>query len=103
MTIIRVKGFKIFRDRHGHLRCYHRETGIAIDLKKMPLGSAGFIAECAKIAALADTQAAKEKPGTLGSLICDYRKSTSRARVRIGRTWLCLRAAPRRHALIGPH
>ena len=27
MTVIRVKGFKIFDDRHGHKRCYHRKTG----------------------------------------------------------------------------
>jgi len=77
MTITRVKGFNIFRDRHGHWRCYHRKTGIAIDLKKAPIGSAAFYAECAKIAAVAEqmTAAAEEKPGTLGLLICDYRKS----------------------------
>ncbi len=76
MTVIRVKGFKIFRDRNGHLRCYHRKTGVPVDLKKAPIGSAGFIAECARITAIADAKAAeKEKPGTLGLLICDYRKS----------------------------
>jgi hypothetical protein len=67
MTIIRVKGFKIFRDRHGQSRCYHRKTGVPIDLKKTPIGSAEFIAECAKIAAL-QKGTEKEKPGTLGSL-----------------------------------
>ena len=74
MTIIRVKGFKIFPDRHGHLRCYHRATGVAVDLKKAPLGSAEFLAACAKIAAHA-ARNAKTAPGTLGLLICDYRKS----------------------------
>jgi hypothetical protein len=74
MTIIRVKGFKIFRDRHGHWRCYHRKTGIPIDLKKTPIGSAEFIAACANIAAIGD-KAVMEKPGTLGLLIHDYRKS----------------------------
>ena len=24
MTVVRVKGFQIFRDRHGRWRCYHR-------------------------------------------------------------------------------
>ena len=74
MTIIRVKGFKIFRDRHGHWRCYHRETGFPIDLKKTPIGSAEFIADCAKIGALRD-KAVMEKPGTLRLLIHDYRKA----------------------------
>jgi hypothetical protein len=76
MTIVRVTGFKIFPDRHGHLRCYHRKTGLPIDLKKAPIGSAEFLSECARIGALSDAQRAEqEKPGTLGALICDYRAS----------------------------
>jgi hypothetical protein len=75
MTVVRVKGFQIFKDRHGRLRCYHRKSRVSVDLAKAPIGSADFLAECAKIAALADAKAAKEKPGTLGLLICDYRKS----------------------------
>jgi hypothetical protein len=76
MTIVRVKGFKIYLDCRKKLRCYHRETGTPIDLKKTPIGSAEFLAECARIAELAKAKAAgKEKPGTLGLLICDYRKS----------------------------
>jgi integrase len=71
VTIIRVKGFKIFKDRHGHWRCYHRKTGVAIDLRKTPAGTAGFIAECARIGAL--DQKVTEKPGTLRLLIHDYR------------------------------
>jgi hypothetical protein len=31
MPVIRVKGFKIFKDRHGRERCYHRKTGEKID------------------------------------------------------------------------
>jgi hypothetical protein len=76
MTIVRVKGFHIFKDRHGRLRCYHRKTGAPVDLAKAPIGSVEFLAECARIAELAKAKAAgKEKPGTLGLLIHDYRAS----------------------------
>ena len=73
MTRVSVKGFKIFTDRYGKLRCYHRATGTAIDLIKAPLGSAEFFAECTRIAAL--TKVTEEpRPGTLGMLITRYRK-----------------------------
>lgn len=73
MTLIRVRGFKIFEDRHGKPRCYHRKTRHKIDLDLIPLGSAAFFAECEKIRALAKAQQAKEpKPGTLGGLIATY-------------------------------
>jgi hypothetical protein len=75
MTIVRVKGFKLFIDAHGHARCYHRKTGTPIDLRKSPLGSTEFIAECARIGALG--QKAEEKPGLLGTLIRDYRASSA--------------------------
>ena len=74
MTAIRVKGFKIFKDRHGKMRCYHRKTLTPVDLVKAPLGSAEFFAVCAAISA----KLAKEveaKPGTLGMLIRKYRAS----------------------------
>lgn len=71
MTVVRVKGFKIFPDRHGRWRCYHRKTGEKIDLAKAPMGSAGFFAECARITALATST--EPKPGTLGMLIESYR------------------------------
>ena len=71
MTVVRVKGFKIFKDRHGRERCYHRKTGEKIDLTKAPKGSAEFLAECARISALAT--AVTPKPGTLGMLIEAYR------------------------------
>ncbi|MBB4375630.1 integrase [Bradyrhizobium sp. SBR1B] len=71
MTRIKVKGFKIFKDRHGKERCYHRRSGIAIDLRKCPLGSAEFVAEVARIGAM--FVAAAVKPGTLGALIQEYR------------------------------
>jgi integrase len=76
MTAIRVKGFKIFADRHGKMRCYHRATGIAVDLAKSPFGSAEFFAECARIAALTKLYG-PPKPGTLGHLISEYRASPS--------------------------
>lgn len=69
---VRVKGFQIFTDRHGKARCYHRTTRTPIDLEKYPIGSAGFLAECQRIAALMG-QAEAPKPGTLGLLIERYR------------------------------
>jgi integrase len=76
MSRIRMKGFKIFADRHGKLRCYHRKTNVAVDLNHTPLGSAEFFAVCARIAELAK-QDSSPKPGTLGLLIAQYRASTS--------------------------
>jgi integrase len=73
MTKIKLKGFQIFKGRHGKWYAYHRKTRVAVDLKKTPLGSAEFFAECAKIAAVAVARSEKEKPGTLGLLICNYR------------------------------
>lgn len=73
MTIVRVKGFQIFKDRHGRWRCYHRATRTAVDLEKAPLGSAAFFAECAKIAEAVEAKAEQAKPGTLGMLIGLYR------------------------------
>jgi len=73
MTLVRVKGFKIFNDRHGKPRCYHRVTGHKIDLQKTPLGSAGFFVECARIAAIAEARKAQApKPGALGGLVNAY-------------------------------
>ena len=71
MTVIRVKGFKIFKDRLGKPRCYHRGTGHKIDLAKAPMGSAAFFAECERIRALVDAQK-EPKAGTLGGLIAAY-------------------------------
>lgn len=73
MTRVRVRGFKIFADRHGKLRCYHRNTGLKIDLEKMPFGSAEFFAECEKIAATYQASGERAaRPGTLGGLIEHY-------------------------------
>jgi integrase len=74
MTHIRVKGFQIFADRHGKMRCYHRSTRTPVDLRTAPIGSAAFFAECARIAELTKTLG-PPKPGTLGLLIAEYRSS----------------------------
>ena len=72
MSRIRVRGFQIFKDRHGKPRCYHRSSRTPVDLVANPLGSAGFFAACERIAALAN-KAGDAKPGTLGLLIRRYR------------------------------
>jgi integrase len=74
MTIVHVKGFQIFKDRHGKMRCYHRKSRIAIDLESAPIGSAPFLSECARITQQLQPDLAA-RPGTLGRLICDYRAS----------------------------
>ncbi|SFT97388.1 hypothetical protein SAMN05444141_105459 [Pseudovibrio denitrificans] len=76
MTTIRVKGFKIFKDQHGKLRCYHRKTGEAINLEKAPIGSAAFLAECERLTSL-NSVADISRPGTLGNLIDKYRASST--------------------------
>ncbi|KST57478.1 hypothetical protein AO398_08525 [Methylobacterium sp. GXS13] len=72
MTIIRIKGFQIFRDRHGKMRCYHRKSREAIDLTVAPLGSSEFFAECSRISSVQMNLTAK--PGSLGRLIQLYRE-----------------------------
>ena len=72
MTIFRIKGFQIFRDRHGKLRCYHRLTGKPINVTSYPLGSLGFFAECERIRALCE-KVVYPKPGTLSLLIQNYK------------------------------
>jgi integrase len=82
MTIVRVRGFQIFRDRYGKWRCYHRATGTAIDLAKAPLGTAEFFTECMRVAELAKERAERAaaiaaRAGTLGALIEAYRGSAA--------------------------
>jgi hypothetical protein len=72
MTIVRVKGFQFFVDRHGKPRGYHRRTRTPIDLIKARPGSAEFFAECARITELAKA-IMPSKAGTLGSLFDQYR------------------------------
>src|SRR5262245_23107229 len=72
MTIVRIRGIKRFRDRHGKWRCYHRKTGLAI---KAEFGSGEFFEELARLDGLA-RQTAKPKSGTLGMLVTEYRASS---------------------------
>lgn len=71
--IVRVKGFKIFKDRYGKERCYHRATGTAVNLERFKLGSVEFFSECGRIAA--KIKEMTPKPGTLELLIAEYKKS----------------------------
>jgi integrase len=72
MTVIRVKGFKIFADRHGKMRCYHRCTKTPVDLSKAPLGSAAFFAECARITEISKVTA-PAIAGTLAFLFYQFK------------------------------
>lgn len=56
---ISVPGFKIFTDRHGKPRCYHRRSRIPVNLKKFPLDTPGFIEECNRIASAARSNTKK--------------------------------------------
>lgn len=76
MTNIKIKGFQIFKDRYGKLRCYHRKTGEKIDLVKTPIGSAAFLAECNRIYSI-EKNSHDTKAGTLGALIKAYKMHPS--------------------------
>lgn len=70
---VKVRGFKVFKDRFGKERCYHRATGQKVDLVTFRLGTADFFAECARIAALNIDKT--PKPGSLGLLIAEYKRN----------------------------
>jgi integrase len=71
MTIVRVKGIKRFRDRHGKWRCYHRKTGLPI---KAAFGTGEFFAELARLNGVS-AGSADLRPGSIGILISEYRAS----------------------------
>lgn len=81
MIYYRIKGFKIFRDRHGKMRCYHRASGDSVNLETHPLGSESFVAE---ITLIQNQHKALPAPraGTLGLLIQDYLKSPDYQKLR---------------------
>ncbi len=70
MPVIRMKGFQIFKDRHGKTRCYHRASGLPINLEKTPIGTAEFFAECERIKERSIRKV--PMPGALGLLIQNY-------------------------------
>lgn len=72
MTIIRPKGFQVFKDRLGRWRCYHRSSRTPIDVVTFPIGSAEFLGECQRIVSLYG-KAAAPRAGTLAMLISLYR------------------------------
>lgn len=75
MTHVRIKGFKVFKDRHGRQRCYHRATGASIDLGKHALGSPSFFAECERISV--KHQPLQARKGTLGAAITQYKQHSA--------------------------
>jgi hypothetical protein len=81
MTIIRVKGLKRYKDRHGKWRCYHRKTGTPI---KAEFGTGDFFKELATLNAIVATKV-EPKAGRLGGLIAAY-KSGPRFQTRALRT-----------------
>jgi hypothetical protein len=62
MTVVRIKGIKRYKDRHGKWRCYHRKTGIPI---KAEYATAGFFVELAALDATIPPKT-EAKAGTLG-------------------------------------
>src|SRR5580700_5030204 len=78
--IIRIKGFKVFKDRHGKPRCYHRATGVKVDLEQFKPGTEELVLECASIQALSKRPEAR--PGTLGMLAAEYKKSPQWAKLK---------------------
>lgn len=81
MTVVRVKGGKRYKDRHGKWRCYHRKTRTAI---KAEYGTAEFFVELASLNAMVASKLTP-KAGTLGGLITAYR-SGPRFQTRAPRT-----------------
>lgn len=76
MKRVGLKNLKIYKDRHGVLRCYHRKAGVAIDLKKYPLQSDEFLQEYVRITNNLH-RSENPKSGCLGKLIAAYKKSTA--------------------------
>nr|WP_272213596.1 hypothetical protein [Marinicella sp. W31]MDC2879558.1 hypothetical protein [Marinicella sp. W31] len=68
------RGFKIFKDRKGKWRCYHRKTREPMDLEKCPLYSVAYYTECYRINELVKSSE-QAKPGTLGLFIKRYHAS----------------------------
>ena len=81
MTIVRVKGFQVFVDRQGRLRCYHRKTRTPIDVKTCPIGSEAFFAECQRITARMTAVAPKPLPESIVKLLFESLRPEQRKEV----------------------
>jgi len=73
MTVVRVKGFQIFADRHGRMRCYHRRTKPLLISPKRRWAQPSSLPNAARLAEAGKLQL-PPKPGTLGMLITEYKK-----------------------------
>lgn len=67
--IVRIKGIKQYKDRHGKIRRYHRATSTPLDPSLEGVALAVEIERLDKIVA-----SRKAKPGTIKSLIIDYQR-----------------------------
>jgi integrase len=67
---IKVSGLKVYIDRHGKRRVYHRKSGTPIDSTLTGTALAAEVDRLDKLHSVAPA-----KPGTLGGLLESYRKS----------------------------
>jgi hypothetical protein len=77
MAVVRIPYVKVYTDRHGRVRRYFRKLGRkAVPLPGVP-GSSEFMD--AYRAALGEPapRVARQGPGTVGALICDYLQSAA--------------------------
>lgn len=70
----KYKGWQIFRDHDGYWRCYHRKTRAKIDCRKFEPYTLAFDMEIYRVNGQIGERLSK--PGTLGMLITEYRRST---------------------------
>jgi hypothetical protein len=75
MAVIRIPYVNAYADRYGKVRRYFRKPGRkAVPLPGVP-GSAEFMAAYQAALGQPTPKAARQAPGTVGTLVCDYLKS----------------------------
>jgi integrase len=75
MAVIRIPYVNTYTDRHGKVRHYFRKRGHkAVPLPGIP-GSAEFMAAYQDALGEAAPKVARQGPGSVGALICEYLKS----------------------------
>ncbi len=74
MTVVHVKGFQIFKDRHGKMRCYHPRARMPVDLVEPRLAPPRSSPNAPASTAL-QNRTTTARPGALGALIKGYRGS----------------------------